>query len=336
MGERIMRAADDLHVHLRDDVRTNAAIKAVRHGGTARVLAMPNTLPPVLTGNDAQRYGQWLTNQGLDVPCLTTIKLTAASQPETVAMAKGMGVVAAKLYPQGVTTNSEDGLRDPLQLAPVFAAMQEVDLVLSLHGEVPGAFVLDAEAEYLPHLRRIQSSFPRLRIVLEHITSKAAVEFVQADRSGGLAASITDHHLALTLNDVVGSRVQPHHFCMPVAKRPSDLKALLKVVASGDSRFFSGTDSAPHLPREKESECGCAGIFNAPFHMQTLASIFARQQMLDRLPAFTSEFGAAFYGLERNSEEVALIESPFRVPDRFDGLIPFLAGQQLAFQISWV
>ncbi|MCB1044284.1 MAG: dihydroorotase [Acidobacteria bacterium] len=336
MGDLELRAADDWHVHLRDDVRTPAAIAAVRSGGTARLLAMPNTSPPVLSGDDAERYGNWLKAKGLHAYLWTTIKLTQATTPQSILEASSKGVIAAKLYPLGVTTNSEDGLSDPLLLAPVFEAMQSVDMVLSLHGEVPGVFVMDAEAEFLGILQRILDAFPKLRVVLEHVTTKAAVDFVCRFNNDRLAATITDHHLAITLDDVVGSRVRPHHFCMPVAKRPSDLRALREAVRSVNPRFFSGTDSAPHMIRDKLSDCGCAGVFNAPYHMQFLATLFENHEMIDCLEPFTSQFGREFYQVPPGRERIRLLRRPFVVPDRFDGIVPFMAGTTLNYQVEWV
>ncbi len=336
MRDWVMRAADDLHVHLRDDVRSSAAIQAIRLGGSSRVLAMPNTQPAILSGADAVKYRDWLHRQGLDVELLMTIKLTADTTPEIIIEAARLGAVAGKLYPLGVTTNSEDGLQDPMFLAPVFEAMQQVDMVLSLHGEVPGVFVMDAESAFLPHLDEINSCFPNLRVVLEHITTKDAVDFVKKSASSCLAATITDHHLEITLSDVVGSRIRPHHFCMPVAKRPDDLKALIEVVRSGDPRFFSGSDSAPHLIHDKQSDCGCAGIFSSPYHMQVLASIFSRCDMMPRLEAFTSQHGANFYGLDVNSQQICLKPKSWKVPDRFGGIVPFMAGKMLDYELEWL
>lgn len=184
-------------------------------------------------------------------------------------------------------------------------------------------------------LLEIHRNFPTLKIVLEHITTKAAVEMV-CDLPANVAGTITDHHLLITLDDVVGSRIQPHHFCMPVAKRPGDRSALVEVVRSGHASFFSGTDSAPHMVADKESACGCAGIFNSPYHMQFLATFFQEQGMLNRLEAFTSQFGAEFYGLNRNSEEIILTPGKLKVPDRFGPMVPFRSGETLAFNLSWV
>ncbi len=328
-------AADDFHVHLRNDERTQAAIEAVTHGGAWRVLARPNTLPAITTGAEAESYREDLRKQGASFPLLTTIKLTPSTRAEDIESAARHGVVAVKQYPMGVTTNSEDGVRDVASLFPIYEQIQQHELVLSLHGEVPGTFVMDAEAAFLDSLKAIQRNFPRLRIVLEHVTTKAAVDLVR-EMPDLVGATITDHHLAITLDDVVGARVRPHHFCMPVAKRPEDRRALNEIVKSGHPSFFSGTDSAPHLVQDKESACGCAGIFNAPFHMQFLATHFQEHEMLHRLEDFTSRFGADFYGLSRNGREILLTPEKVVVPERFGPMAPFAAGRTLDFRLHWL
>ena len=329
-----MPAADDWHIHLRNDARTGPAIEAVRHGGCARVMAMPNTLPAIANGDDAAGYRDYLIGEGADFEIHTTIKLTTATTVADIENAAQRGVLAVKQYPMGVTTNSEDGVSDVKALFPIYEAIRDHDLTLSLHGEVPGVFVMDAESAFLASLQAIHANFPELRIVLEHITTKAAVELVR-DLPENVAATITDHHLAITLDDVVGSRIRPHHFCMPVAKRPSDRAALLAIVGAGHPSFFSGTDSAPHLVEDKESECGCAGIFNAPYHLQYLATLFEKSGMFDRLTPFCCRFGAEFYRMPPNREEVVLIRREVRVPDRFGPMVPFGSGQILAFDLLW-
>ncbi len=331
--ELTLPAADDLHVHLRNDDRSLSAILATRAGGTARVLVMPNTEPAVTNGQEAQAYHQWLCDKGADFAMLMTVKLTAATTVEDVVSAHEAGCLALKQYPMGVTTNSADGVMDPRVMYPIYEAMQDRDLVLSLHGEVPGVFVLDAEAAFLQALLEIHRNFPRLRIVMEHITTAAAAETVGA-LGDKVVATITDHHLDITLQDVVGSRIQPHHFCMPVAKRPEDKAALIEVVRKGHPKFFSGSDSAPHRQQDKENACGCAGIFNAPFHMQFLATLFDELEMLPRLEDFTSRFGAEFYRLPRNQERLTLVRRSCMVPNHYGPMVPFKAGQVLNWSIK--
>lgn len=329
-----MPAADDWHIHLRNDDRTPASIRAVRTGGSARVLAMPNTKPAISTAEEALAYRAKLVELGADFDVQLTIKLTPDTTPDQVREAAAKSVRAAKQYPDGVTTNSENGVRDVRSLFPVYEAMQDADLVLCIHGEEPTSFVLDAELDFLSSLQLIHENFPRLRMVLEHITTRAAVEMV-AGMPEHVAATITDHHLILTLGDVVGTRIRPHNFCMPVAKRPEDRAALNEIVKRGHPSFFSGTDSAPHAKVDKECDCGAAGIFNSGYHMQFLATHFEREGMLDRLEDFTSRFGADFYRVPRNREEITLVREPTPVPAIDDGIVPFNGGSTLDWQVVW-
>jgi len=327
-----IRAADDFHVHVRNDERTAPSIRGLREGGVVRALIMPNTVPAIETGDEAQTYKDQLLEHDPGIDYLMTVKLSPKTKPESILEAGKKGVIAGKQYPDGVTTNSENGVRDVESMYPVYEAMQQADMVLSLHGEVPGVFVMDAEAAFLDDLERIHKAFPRLRIVLEHISTAAAVQCVTG-LPELVAATITDHHLAITLQDVVGSRIQPHHFCMPVAKRPEDRRALLDIVKKGHPSFFSGTDSAPHLTGEKENACGCAGVFTSPIHMPLLATLFDQEGMLERLEAFTSCFGAEFYGLIRNEATIELRRQPMVVPNDYGGITPFFAGRELPYTV---
>ena len=217
--ELTLPIADDLHVHLRNDARTEHALRATRHGGAGRVLVMPNTEPAITNGAEALAYDRWLVEQGADFERLLTVKLTGSTTTADVVSAAEAGCVALKQYPMGVTTNSEDGVMDPRAMYPIYEAMQERDLVLSLHGEVPGVFVLDAEAAFLTALQEIHRDFPRLRIVMEHITTAAAVACVAA-MNEKVVATITDHHLDITLQDVVGTRIRPTTSACPSPKDP--------------------------------------------------------------------------------------------------------------------
>ncbi|PIE91285.1 MAG: dihydroorotase [Acidobacteria bacterium] len=330
--ELTLRAADDLHIHLRRDERTPVVMKSLGKGGTARALVMPNTQPAIATGEEARIYRDYLYQFNSDCELLMTIKLSPNTTPQHILDAVSEGVLAGKQYPDGVTTNSENGVRNVKDLFPIYEIMQETDMVLSLHGEVPGVFVMDAESAFLNDLKLIHDNFPRLRIVLEHISTKDAVDTVK-NMGPNVAATITDHHLAITLQDVVGTRLQPHHFCMPVAKRPEDRQALIDIVKSGHPSFFSGTDSAPHLKETKESACGCAGVFTSSIHMPLLAHLFNAESMLDRLENFTALFGAEFYRLERNSQEITLIKKPLIVAREEGGIVPFWFGRTLDFSL---
>jgi len=343
-----IRRPDDFHVHLRqgDMLRDVLPSTAMIFG---RALVMPNTLPPVLTGDDAVRYERTIRDaavmagaSAVDFQPLMTIKIVASTTPEIITEAKAKGVIAGKLYPEGVTTNSEDGPKNLRSLFPVFERMQSEGMVLCLHGEVPGVFCMDREEVFLHSLRDLAVIFPRLRMVLEHVTTAAAVQavmdtsFLSPGVPGNVAATITPHHLLLTLDDVVGDKLRPHHFCKPIAKKPSDRDALVRAATSGNPRFFLGTDSAPHARDQKECASGCAGVFCAPVAMEVLAEVFEDHHALDKLEAFTSEFGARFYGLPLNEGHVTLMkpkDSPYAVPERIhivDGeIVPFRAGETL-------
>ena len=340
-----IRRPDDFHVHLRQGemLRHVVPSTAVTFG---RALVMPNTTPPIRTGADAMAYKERICAMAKEelgermwgFRPLMSIKLLDSTTPEIVREAAKMGVVAGKLYPAGVTTNSDDGVHVDaagiLELRPVFDAMEKADMVLCLHGEMPGVFCLDREKAFLDTLRGIARAFPRLRIVLEHVTSEAAVMMVSMLPST-VGATVTAHHLVLTLDDVVGDRLRPHHFCKPIAKYESDRQALVMAATSGNPKFFLGTDSAPHARETKECDGGCAGVYTAPVAMEVLAEVFERADAMNRLEGFTSEYGARFYGLPLNEGYVELVKEPVEVPKELPGgLVPFRAGAQLSWLIQ--
>ncbi|NJC85222.1 dihydroorotase [Planosporangium mesophilum] len=334
-----IRRPDDFHLHLRQHDMLRAVLPATgRH--FARALVMPNTDPPVADADALARYRSEIVsaNEWPFEP-LMTIKLTAGTGDKTVRLAGEAGAVAAKLYPRGVTTNSADGVDEVDDLYPAFAAMVDVGMVLCVHGESPDAFCLDREEAFLSAvLPRITSEFPTLRVVVEHASTAAAVRWVRdhRDRTGTstVAATITVHHLLLTLDDVIGDLLSPHHFCKPVAKRPEDRAALVEAATSGDPAFFLGTDSAPHAREAKECASGCAGVFTAPVALPVLAQVFESAGALDRLERFTSVAGAHFYGLPLNEGVVTLRRERWRVPAEYHGVVPFLADRYLDWRVS--
>jgi dihydroorotase len=326
----------DLHVHLRDGKMLERMVKHTSaHFGHA--LVMPNTTKPILTAEDAQEYKREICRIAAleNLPHFTplmTIKLVASTTPEIVRQASKAGVIAGKLYPEGVTTNSADGVSNFESLYPVFEAMQECDMVLCLHGEVPGVFVLDREAAFLKTLIDISRAFPNLRIVLEHVTTEEAVETVRL-LPYNVSATITVHHLFTTLDDVIGGMLRPHLFCKPVAKTEGDRKALIGAAIGDSMRFFLGTDSAPHLVGKKECSSGCAGVFTAPVAMACLAEIFEQYGALERLQGFTSTFGRVFYRLPPGPGTLELVKEPWVVPAEYDGVVPFRAGETLPWKV---
>lgn len=334
MSETItLRRPDDWHVHLRDgELMAAVAPDTARH--FARALVMPNLTPPVRTGADAAAYRERIAavTAGCEFEPLMTVKLFPETNHEVLAGAKEAGVVAGKLYPQGVTTNSEDGWSDLSALKPAFAALEELGLVLCLHGEHPDAFCMDREARFVEELLPgIVRDFPQLKIVLEHVSTRAGLDAVRAHEN--VAGTLTVHHLLLTLDDVIGGGLEPHHFCKPVAKRPEDRDALVEA-ALNDASFFLGTDSAPHLRPTKECPSGCAGVYTAPVALGLTAEVFAQHDALDRLEAFTSERGAQFYGVPLNEGTVTLQRGEFPVAEEYSGVVPLRAGGLLSWQVA--
>lgn len=339
MIERLhIRCPDDMHVHLRSgDMLTAVLPYTGRH--FARALVMPNLRPrPVLTAYDAMLYKAEIRKHNtLSTPYafepLMTIQINAETQPATVQEAAKARVVAGKVYPKHGTTNSDNGVAKLSDIYKgVLEKMAELGMVLCVHAERPEAFVLDREAACVEDMLELAHVYPKLKIVWEHVSSKAGVEAV-LNGPPNLAATITAHHLLLTLDDVVGKLVSPHAFCMPVAKTPADRQAVIDAAISGNPKFFFGSDSAPHLRTAKECAGGLAGIFSAPCAMEVLAEVFEFFGALERLEAFTSEFGAQFYGLPLNDGRITLVRESHVMPDEIAGIRPFKAGETLTWKL---
>lgn len=302
---------DDWHLHLRD----GALMRAVLPFSAAvfgRAVVMPNLTPPVRTAAEARAYlGRIRAALPAGHPFrpLATAYLTDAAAPADLADGFAAGVFhAAKLYPAGATTNSAAGVTAIANIHPVLEAMQRIDMPLLVHGEVTGpeVDVFDREAVFIDTvLDPLRRRFPELRIVFEHATTRQAVDYVRAQESG-VAATITPHHLTIDRNALFQGGLRPHMYCLPVAKRAEHRRALRRAATSGDRRFFLGTDSAPHSRADKEAECGCAGIFNAPVAVECAAQVFEEEGALDRLESFVSLAGADFYRMARNSDSIVL------------------------------
>ena len=331
-------APDDWHVHLRDE-RMLQRVVADTARTFRRAIVMPNLRPPVTTVAAARAYRERIQAacpDGTAFTPLMTAYLTDDIPAEELERGFRDGVfTAAKLYPANATTNSAAGVTDLHRIDAVLACMARIGMPLLIHGEVTDAEVdvFDREATFIErHLKPLRSRHPDLRIVFEHITTEQAVDFVAA-ADQNLAATITPHHLHINRNAMFAGGLRSDFYCLPVAKRERHRLALRRAATSGDPRFFLGTDSAPHERAGKESACGCAGIFNAPHALESYAQVFDEENALDRLEAFASLNGPAFYGLPVNSGSITLQRRDQLVPELVDGLVPFHAGQILSWTI---
>ena len=336
-----LRRPDDWHVHLRDGAMLAfAADHTARQ--FARAIIMPNLVPPVTTVAAATAYRERILAalpEGRDFTPLMTAYLTDEIDPDEIETGFKSGVfTACKLYPAGATTNSASGVTDVRHIHGVLERMEAIGMPLLVHGEVvsPDIDIFDREAVFLEQvLNPVLADFPALKVVLEHITTEDSVAFVEA-ASANLAATITAHHLRIDRNAMFEGGIRPHAYCLPVAKRRQHREALRKAAVSGNSKFFLGTDSAPHPKHEKESACGCAGIFSAPVALESYAQTFDEEGALDRLEAFASEFGPRFYGLPLNDGQITLRREAQAVPDVVGNddltLVPFHAGETLSWR----
>jgi len=314
-----IRRPDDWHLHLRDGAMLEGVIGwSADH--IARAIIMPNLLPPVVTGADAAAYRNRIVAAlppGAAFEPLMTLYLTEATDADDVAAAAASGLVTAvKLYPAGATTNSASGVRDFDRVSGVLERMAEIGLPLSVHGEVadPEVDIFDREAVFIERvLDPIRRRTPGLKVVLEHVTTSDGVAYVRGAATG-LSATLTTHHLIINRNHILAGGIRPHYYCLPVAKRERHRLALCEAAVSGDARFFSGTDSAPHADPLKEAACGCAGCFTAPNSLSCLAHVFEAEGALDRLEGFVSLHGAAFYGMAPNEATITLAKSADPVP----------------------
>jgi dihydroorotase len=305
---------------------------------------MPNLVPPIITTEQALAYKSRITvalPDSLQFKPLMTSYLTEDSDPADIERGFADGVLTAcKLYPAGATTNSAQGVRNIERVYGALATMERIGMPLLIHGEVtdPDIDIFDREAVFLDRvLSRIISAFPALKVVLEHVTTSDAVEFVESS-GPNLAATITPHHLVINRNAMFQGGLRPHFYCLPVAKRERHRLAVRRAATSGSSKFFLGTDSAPHRVGDKESACGCAGVFNAPFALESYAKTFEEENALHHLENFASVNGATFYGLPLNEGTITLERSGSEVPMTYgtgvDTVIPFHAGETLAWKLK--
>lgn len=338
-----IRRPDDWHVHLRDgDILKGVLPYTARQ--FARAIVMPNLSPPVIRAADGAAYRDRIMAAlpaGMDFTPLMTAYLTNGTDADDLAAGFTDGIfTAAKLYPAHATTNSAHGVTDISNIYGVLERMQAVDMPLLIHGEVTDhdVDIFDREAVFIERtLNKVVRDFPELRIVFEHITTAEAVDFVVA--SGlNIGATITPQHLHINRNAMFAGGIRPHAYCLPVAKREKHRLALRKAAVSGNPKFFLGTDSAPHAVSAKESACGCAGIFNAPFAIESYALVFEEEGALEKLEGFASEFGPRFYRLPLNDDKITLTKAPVEVPLSVDAngtpVSPFHAGETIGWKFS--
>jgi dihydroorotase len=331
-----IRRPDDWHVHLRDgDMLKMVAPYTARQ--FARAIVMPNLSPPVTSVAAAAAYRARIKAAAPGLTPLMTAYLTDAADPDELNRGHAEGVfTAAKLYPAHATTGSAHGVTDVANLYPALEAMQRIGMPLLVHGEVTDrdVDVFDREAVFIERtLSGLVRDFPALKVVFEHITTADAVDFVNAS-GPNVAATITPQHLMLNRNAMFDGGIRPHAYCLPVIKRETHRLALRAAATSGSPKFFLGTDSAPHVVAAKETACGCAGIFNAPFAMESYATIFDEDGALNKLEGFASEHGPRFYGLPLNEGTITLERGETEVPASLNGVVPFHAGETLNWKFS--
>lgn len=320
-----IRRPDDWHLHLRDGAMLEGVISDTSRN-FARAIIMPNLVPPVVTTADAHAYRERIMAalpKDHRFEPLMTLYLTEDTDPDDVERGKESGLITAvKLYPAGATTNSHGGVRDMEKAMGVLERMAKIGLPLCVHGEVttPEVDIFDREAVFIETvLDPLRRRLPELKVTVEHVTTRDGIDYIKSSQAN-LAGSITTHHLIINRNAILVGGIKPHYYCLPVAKREDHRQALRAAAVSGDSRFFLGTDSAPHVDPLKECACGCAGIYTSINTMSCLAHVFEEEGALDRLEAFTSLNGPAWYGLAPNEDRITLVkrDSPVRFPDKIE------------------
>ncbi|MGE4558877.1 MAG: dihydroorotase [Desulfobulbus sp.] len=328
--ELILDTPLDLHLHLREEAMLNlvAPFSAAQFAGG---VIMPNLVQPVNSLERLRAYRQQILTACGDEPFIPYMTLFFRDYSREELLAARDEIIGIKLYPAGITTQSEGGVRDFDRIGDTVALLEELDIPLLVHGET-GGFVMDREREFLEVYQWLAETFPRLRLVMEHITTAEAVSFL--DRFDNVAATVTLHHLLITLDDVAGGLLQPDLFCKPIAKTPRDREALRRAVFGGHPRLFFGSDSAPH-PRHKKECCGCAaGVFSAPVALPMLVQLFEENNCPDRLPGFVSTHGRRFYRINPPTKRIVIERSPWLVPEHFETTRSFLSGEVLRWRMK--
>ncbi|MDX1399009.1 MAG: dihydroorotase [Oceanospirillum sp.] len=338
-----IQTPDDWHLHLRDGDMLPETVPATARC-FKRAIVMPNLVPPVTNTEMALAYRQRILDArpaGNEFEPLVTLFLTNNTSAQDIIEAKAAGIVAAKLYPAGATTNSAAAVKQLEAMYPIFEVMQEQGMLLLVHGEVTDHHIdiFDREKEFIDQkMVHIVKNFPNLKVVFEHITTGDAAQFVQ-DAGDNIAATITPQHLLLNRNDLLVGGVRPHNFCLPVLKRNTHQEALRAVVKTGSQKFFLGTDSAPPAKEAKENACGCAGCYSAWSAIELYAHVFEDLGALDKLEGFASHHGPDFYGLPRNEGTITLVREDWTIPDEIElpngkPIVPFFAGQQVHWKLQ--
>lgn len=340
MQKLLINRPDDWHVHLRDnDMLQNTVPDSARHFG--RALVMPNLKPALTTLSSISEYRNRILAflpKGSPFEPYMTFYLNESVQTEELEQAASIPyILGAKLYPAGATTNSEAGAKSLKDLYPLFEVLQNNNLVLQIHGEVTHSDIFEREFLFIDeYLKSIVSNFPKLRIVLEHISTQAAVEYV-TQAPATVAATITPHHLLYNRNKLLVGGLKPHYYCLPILKHEHDQRALQQAACSGNAKFFAGTDSAPHSISAKENACGCAGIYSAPFALPLYTQVFDELNQLKKLNHFLSHFGAEFYQLPVNQQEIELIKLPQTIPHVLPlgtkQVVPISSGETIQWSI---
>lgn len=342
MNQITILKPDDWHLHFRDNDMLNETVPATARC-FSRAIVMPNLMPPVTTGEMAMAYRDRILAarpEGSDFEPLMTIYLTDKTTAEDIRLAKAAGVVAAKLYPAGATTNSDAGVSAFDALYPVFEELAKQGILLLVHGEVTQKHIdiFDREKAFIDqYMAAVVARMPDLKIVFEHITTADAAEFVMASHAN-VGATITPQHLLLNRNDMLDGGIKPHNYCLPILKRNTHQLGLQAAVKSGSKQFFLGTDSAPHEQHRKESACGCAGCYSAWSALELYTQLFDDLGALDKLEAFASKNGPDFYGLPRNTDTVTLVKESWQVPEQIilpngNPIVPFFAGKTVNWQL---
>ncbi len=338
-----LRRPDDWHLHLRDGAELGSVLRFTAER-FARAVVMPNLKSPVRCVDQARAYRERILQAlppGAAFEPLMTLYLTDSTPASEIDAAKASGIVCGvKLYPAGVTTHSDAGVTRIANCYAALERMQELGVPLQVHGEVtdPEVDVFDREARFIDRvLVPLAQRFPRLAVVFEHVTTRAAIEFVRGARAR-IGATITPQHLLENRNALFRGGLRPHHYCLPVLKREADRQALVEAATSGNPRFFLGTDSAPHARHAKESACGCAGMFTAHAAIELYAEAFDSADRLDRLQGFASDFGADFYGLPRNSTQITVQRGAWVAPEQIkfgpSELVPYRAGEAIGWRLA--